>query len=66
MFKNRLGENGIIVRNKAILGAQRYNQEEGIEFDETFAPVARLGVIRLLLSYVCSLNFQLYQTDIVI
>ena len=41
--------------------AQGYNQEEGIDFEETFAPVARLEAIRLLLAYACSLNFQLYQ-----
>ncbi|KAK2390888.1 putative mitochondrial protein [Trifolium repens] len=64
VFKNKLDENGIIVRNKARLVAQGYNQEEGIDFDETFAPVARLEAIRLLLAYACSLNFQLYQMDV--
>ncbi|KAK2369267.1 putative mitochondrial protein [Trifolium repens] len=64
VFKNKLAENGIIVRNKARLVAQGYNQEEGIDFDDTFAPVARLEAIRLLLAYACSLNFQLYQMDV--
>lgn len=58
VFKNNLDENDIIVRNKARLVAQGYNKEEGIDFEETFAPVARLEDIRLLLSYTCSLNFQ--------
>lgn len=57
MFKNKLGENGIIIRNKARLVAQGYNQEEVIGFDETFALVLKLESIRLLLSYACSLNF---------
>src|ERR1051325_7991024 len=64
VFKNKLDENGIFVRNKARLVAQGYNQEEGINFEETFIPVARLEVIRLLLVYACSLNFQLCQMDI--
>ncbi|XP_050890550.1 uncharacterized mitochondrial protein AtMg00820-like [Lathyrus oleraceus] len=57
VFKKKLDENGIIVRNKARLVAQGYNQEEGIGFEETFAPVARLEAIRLLLAYAYSLNF---------
>ena len=57
VFKNKLDENGIIVRNKARLVGQGYNQEEGIDFEETFAPVARLEAIRLLLAYACSLYF---------
>ena len=64
VFKNKLDENGIIVRNKARLVAQGYNQQEGIDFDETFAPVARLEAIRLLLAYACSMNFQLFQMDV--
>lgn len=64
VFKNKLDENGIIVRNKAILVAQGYNQEEGIDFEEIFAPVARLEAIRLLLAYACSMNFQLFQMDV--
>src|ERR1044072_8549059 len=64
VFKNKLDENGIIVRNKARLVAQGYKQEEGIDFEETFAPVERLEAIRLLLAYACSLDFQLYQMDV--
>jgi hypothetical protein len=64
VFKNKLDENGIIVRNKARLVAQGYNQEEGIDFEETFAPIARLEAIRLLLAYTCSMNFQLFQMDV--
>jgi hypothetical protein len=64
VFKNKLNENGIIVRNKARLVAQGYNQEEGIDFEETFSPVARSEAIRLLLAYGCSMNFQLFQMDV--
>ena len=62
--QKKLYENGKIVRNKARLVAQGYNQEEGIDFEETFALVARLEAIRLLLAYACSLNFQLFQMDV--
>ena len=48
----------------ARLVAQGYNQEEGIDFDETFAPVARLEAIRMLLTYTSFKNFQLFQTDV--
>ncbi|GAU35053.1 hypothetical protein TSUD_69760 [Trifolium subterraneum] len=51
VFRNKLDENGKVVRNKARLVAQGYNQQEGIDYDETFAPVARLEAIRILLAY---------------
>jgi hypothetical protein len=59
-----LDENGIIIRNKARLVAKGYNQEEGIEYEETYAPVARLEAIRLLLAFACCLDFKLYQMDV--
>ena len=64
MFRNKIDEDGIIVRNKARLVAQRYNQQEGIYYKETFAPVARLEVIRMLLVFACYKNFILYQMDV--
>ena len=51
-----MDENGNIVTNKAKLVAKGYNQEEGIDFDETYAPVARLEAVRLLLAYACMLR----------
>ncbi|GJY53727.1 retrovirus-related pol polyprotein from transposon TNT 1-94, partial [Tanacetum coccineum] len=64
VFKNKLDENGVVSRNKARLVAQGYNQQEGIDFDETYAPVARLESIRILLVYACAHNFKLYQMDV--
>jgi hypothetical protein len=64
IFRNKLDEHGNVVRNKARLVAQGYSQEEGIDYDETYAPVARLESIRLLLAYACYMNFKLYQMDV--
>ncbi|GJV58684.1 retrovirus-related pol polyprotein from transposon TNT 1-94 [Tanacetum coccineum] len=63
-FRNKLNENGVVSRNKARLVAQGYNQQEGIDYDETYAPVARLESIRILLAYACTLNFKLFQMDV--
>jgi hypothetical protein len=52
------------VRNKARLVAQGYSQVEGLDFGETFTHVARLGVIRILLAFVISKGFKLYQMDV--
>ena len=59
-----MDELGNVVRNKARLVAQGYNQEEGIDFNETFAPVARLKAIRLLLAFACHMKFKLFQMDV--
>ncbi|WKA11357.1 hypothetical protein VitviT2T_028863 [Vitis vinifera] len=64
VFRNKMDENGIIVRNKARLVAQGYNQEKGIDYEETFAPVARLEAIRMLLAFACFKDFILYQMDV--
>nr|GEZ37395.1 retrovirus-related Pol polyprotein from transposon TNT 1-94 [Tanacetum cinerariifolium] len=64
VYKNKLDENGVITRNKARLVAHGYNQQEGIDYDETYAPVARLEFIRILLAYSCALDFKLYQMDV--
>ena len=58
VYRNKLDESGVVVRNKARLVAQGYNQEEGIDYDETYAPVARLEAIRMLLAYSCYMNFK--------
>ena len=64
VFRNKLDENGIVSRNKARLVAQGYNQQEGIDYDETYVPVARLESIRILLAYACALDFKLFQMDV--
>ena len=59
-----MDENCIIVRNKSRLVAQGFNQEEVIDYEETFAPVVRLEAIRMLLAFACFKNFVLYQMDV--
>nr|GEV94895.1 retrotransposon protein [Tanacetum cinerariifolium] len=64
-FRNKLDENGVVSRNKARLVAQGYNQQEGIDYDETYAPVARLeSIFMILLAYACALDFKLFQMDV--
>ncbi|GJY11738.1 retrovirus-related pol polyprotein from transposon TNT 1-94 [Tanacetum coccineum] len=64
VYRNKLNENRVVTRNKARLVAQGYNQQEGIDFDETYTLVARLESIRILLAYACALDFKLYQMDV--
>src|SRR3954462_1075426 len=64
IFRNKLDEDGNIIRNKARLVAQGYNQQEGIDYDETYAPVARLEAIRILLAYAAHKGIKLFQMDV--
>jgi hypothetical protein len=64
VFWNKKDENGIIIRNKARLAAQAFSQEEGIDYEETFAPIARLEAIRMLLAFACYKEFKLFQMDV--
>jgi hypothetical protein len=59
-FKNKQGEDGEVVRNKAHLVAQGYSQVEGLDFGETFAPFACLEAVRILLAFFTSKGFKLY------
>ena len=59
-----MDELGNTVRNKSRLVAHGYNQNEGIYFDETFASVARIEAIRLLLAFACHMDFKLFQMDV--
>ncbi|GJW97694.1 retrovirus-related pol polyprotein from transposon TNT 1-94 [Tanacetum coccineum] len=64
VFRNKRDETGIVIKNKARLVAQGYNQQEGIDYDETFAPVARLEAIRIFLAFATYMNFIVYQMDV--
>nr|GFA10060.1 retrovirus-related Pol polyprotein from transposon TNT 1-94 [Tanacetum cinerariifolium] len=64
VFRNKLDENGIVSRNKARLVAQGYNQQEGIDYDETYALIARLESVRILLAYAYALDYKLFQMDV--
>ncbi|GJS63997.1 retrovirus-related pol polyprotein from transposon TNT 1-94 [Tanacetum coccineum] len=64
IFRNKKDERGIVIRNKARLVAQGYTQEEGIDYDEVFAPIARIKVIRLFLAYASFMGFMVYQMDV--
>ncbi|WVZ58644.1 hypothetical protein U9M48_008889 [Paspalum notatum var. saurae] len=64
VFKNKQGENGMVMRNKARLVAQGFCQKEGIDYEKTFAPVARLEAIRILLVFAASKGFKLQQMDV--
>jgi hypothetical protein len=64
VFRNKKDEEGTIVRYKAGLVAQSYNEEEGIDYGDTYAPVARLEAIRMLLAFACFKDFKLFQMDV--
>jgi hypothetical protein len=64
VFRNKQDEHGVVTRNKARLVAKGYLQVEGLDFDETYAPVARLESIRILLAYTTYHGFKLYQMDV--
>ncbi|GJZ28015.1 putative ribonuclease H-like domain-containing protein [Tanacetum coccineum] len=63
ILKNKRDARGIVVRNKARLVAQGHRQEEGIDYDEVFAPVARIKAIRLFLAFASYMGFMVYQMD---
>ncbi|GKA52741.1 retrovirus-related pol polyprotein from transposon TNT 1-94 [Tanacetum coccineum] len=64
MYKVKLDELGGILKNKARLVAYGYHQEEGIDFEESFAPVARLDAIQIFLTYATHVNMIVYQMDV--
>ena len=64
IFKNKLNENGDVIRNKARLVCKGYAQQEGIDFEETFAPVARLEAIRMFLAFSSFQQIKVYQMDV--
>nr|GEZ49361.1 putative ribonuclease H-like domain-containing protein [Tanacetum cinerariifolium] len=64
VLKNKKDERGIVIRNKARLVAQGHTQEEGIDYDEVFAPVVRIEAIGLFLAYASFMGFTVYQMDV--
>jgi hypothetical protein len=64
VFKKKQGEDGEVVRNKARLVAQGFSQVEGLDFGKTFAPVARLEAIRILLAFTASKGLKHYQLNV--
>jgi hypothetical protein len=64
MFRNKQDEHGVVIRNKARLVAKGYAQVAGLDFEETFALVARLESIRILLAYAAHHSFKLFQIDV--
>nr|GEW40163.1 integrase, catalytic region, zinc finger, CCHC-type, peptidase aspartic, catalytic [Tanacetum cinerariifolium] len=64
LFKNKYDEEQTVIRNKSRLVVRGYRQEEGIDFKESFAPVARMEAIRIFLAYVAYKSFTVFQMDV--
>ncbi|GJT31432.1 retrovirus-related pol polyprotein from transposon TNT 1-94 [Tanacetum coccineum] len=64
LWKNKKDEDQTVIRNKARLVAKGYAQEEGIDFEESFAPVARLEAVRIFVAYAAHKSFPIYQMDV--
>nr|GFD18657.1 copia protein [Tanacetum cinerariifolium] len=64
VYKNKKDERGVVVRNKARFIAQEHRQEEGIDYDEVFAHVARIEAIRIFLAFAFYMGFKVYQMDV--
>ncbi|GJW95283.1 putative ribonuclease H-like domain-containing protein [Tanacetum coccineum] len=64
VFRNKKNERGLVIKNKARLVAQGYTQEEGIDYEEVFSPVARIEEIWLFLAYALFKDFVVYQIDV--
>ena len=64
IFRKKIDEEGNVICNKARLVAQGFSQMEEVDYDETFAPVARMESIRILLALACHLRFKFYQMDV--
>ena len=64
VYRNKMDEDGVVTGNKTRLVAKGYSHEEGIAYDETFAPVARLEALRIFLAFAAHSNFKVYQMDV--
>jgi vacuolar-type H+-ATPase catalytic subunit A/Vma1 len=64
VYKNKMNEDGKVIKNKARLVCKGYAQVEGLDYEETFSPVARLEAIRMFLSFSSYIKFKVYQMDV--
>nr|GFC60907.1 retrovirus-related Pol polyprotein from transposon TNT 1-94 [Tanacetum cinerariifolium] len=64
LWKNKRDEENTVIRNKSRLVAKGYAQKEGVDFEESFTPVARLEAVRLFIAYTAHMSFTIYQMDI--
>ncbi|GKB77558.1 retrovirus-related pol polyprotein from transposon TNT 1-94 [Tanacetum coccineum] len=64
IWKNKTDAENTVIRNKSCLVAKGYGQEEGIDFEESFAPVARLEAVRIFVAYAAHKNFPIFQMDV--
>ncbi|GJZ21294.1 retrovirus-related pol polyprotein from transposon TNT 1-94 [Tanacetum coccineum] len=64
LWKNKCDAENIVVRNKTRLVAKGYKQEEGIDFEESFAPVARLEAVQMFIAYAAHKNITIFQMDV--
>ena len=64
IFKNKFNEHGLVIRNKAILVCKGYSQVEGVDSEESFAPMERFESIRMFLAFAGYKNFRVYQMDV--
>nr|GFC37052.1 retrovirus-related Pol polyprotein from transposon TNT 1-94 [Tanacetum cinerariifolium] len=64
LWKNKCNEENTVIRNKSRLVAKGYAQKEGVDFEESFAPVARLEAVRLFIAYAAHKSFTVYQMDV--
>ena len=64
VFRNKMNEQGEVIRNKARLICKGYSQQEGIDYEETYVPIARMEVVRMFLAYATNKNFKVYQMDV--
>ncbi|GKG50065.1 retrovirus-related pol polyprotein from transposon TNT 1-94, partial [Tanacetum coccineum] len=64
IWKNKIDAENTVIQNKSCLVAKGYHQEEGIDFEESLAPVARLEAVRIFVAYATHKNFPLFQMDV--
>ena len=64
IFKNKMNEQGQVIRNKSRLVCKGYSQIDGLDYDETFAPVTRMEAIKMFLAFACYHDFKVYQMDV--